>query len=109
MKLIFLSFFLLLQAEARPLSPRSSDDCAPDIQLRDIGGNTVFQCKPDHCSDSNPVQWKKDGEIVMDTELEEASIQGNRVVFTGTNISHEANWTCSDGSQFSENLPYFGE
>ena len=105
--LIFLAFFLLLQAEARPLSPRSSDDCSPDIQLRYIGGNTVFRCKPDHCSDLNLVEWTKDGELAMDTE--EASIEGNRVVFTGTNIPHEANWTCSDGSQFSENLPYFGE
>ena len=47
------------------------------------------------------------------TELEEATIQGDRVVFnTGiNNLTHEANWKCSksDDSVSSKSIPYFGE
>ena len=83
----------------------SSPPCIPKVELVQ-GGNTIFQCTA--CSSS--VQWYKDGDLVVEKDLEEAVIQGNRVSFTGTrNLSHEANWTCSEGHLFSGDLPYFGE
>lgn len=81
-----------------------------EITRRLTDGNTRFIC-----SCSSPKWYKNGVEIDMETELEEAIIIRNiaSVMFNNemSNLSHEANWTCSnsDGALFSENLPYFGE
>lgn len=69
------------------------------IEVSGSATNPVFTCAGQFGCRRLAVVWLRNEVIVTDSEVEEATISGNRVSFNGTDPSREAEWMCEvDGA-----------